>query len=169
MTETEAGMSTIATDGDLPVAMDADLPMTIAVVVEATTTAAAATITGLPEEVPVAVLLPTTITTAPQVHEVAIPTAHPAVGVAPHRTLAAAAAAAVAAIATARRRVLQEYLCWFATLARTSPTTTLELRSDASVRFATFTSRGTTTRSKRKVLLSSSTPIPSRLARHVTR
>lgn len=173
MTEIEAGMITIVIDVDLPVAMDVDLPMTIVtdeeatmVAGEATTTVAAATITGLPEEDPVVALLPTTITTAPQVHEVEILMVHPAVGVAPRLTFAAAA---VAAIATAGTMVFQEFLCWFATLARTSPTMTLELPSDASVMFVTSTSRGTTTRSKLKALLSSSMPIPSRLARRVTR
>lgn len=126
----------------------------------ATTIGAAATTTGLPGEVPVAVRLPTTILitipTVPQVREAAINTAHLAAEVALRQTFEAAEVVDAAA----GTRTSRESPCWFETLAPTSPIRISSWHLDALVTSAMCTSRGTTTRSKRKVLPSSSTRIP---------
>jgi len=172
-TETGAETTIIAIGEDLPAATGVDLPMITVVVGEATTIGAVAMITGLPGEDPAAVRLTTMIfmnPTVPRVREVVTPTAHPVEGVVPRHTFATAEVVEVevAVIATARKRAPGSP-CWFETSALTLPITTSAWRLDALVKFATCTSRGITTRSKRKDLLSSSTPILSWLARHATR
>ena len=160
MTETGAEMNTFAIGEDLLAAMGADLPMTTAAV-EATTTVATTTVAvvmtmGLPEEDPAVAHLTTTIGTKINMdlraHGVAIPTVRHAEGVAHRKTFAEAVAGIAIAIATARMRAFLEYHFWFVTSAPTSLTTTSVRHSDALVTFAMCTSRGITTRSKRKVL-----------------
>jgi len=178
-TETGAETTIIAIGEDLLAATGVDLPMitVVAVVVgEATTIGVVAMTTGLPGEDPATARLTTMIFMTPTVLRVraaVIRTDHLVEGVDPRRTFAATAEVVVvveevAAIATARKRAPGSP-CWFETSAPTLPTTTSAWRLDALVKFAMFTSRGITIRSKRKALLSSSTPIPSWLARHATR
>jgi hypothetical protein len=177
MTETGAEMNTLAIGEDLLAAMGADLPMTTAAAVEATTTVAVAMTMGLPEEDPAVAHLTTTIGTKINMdlraHGVAIPTVRHAEGVAHRKTFAEAVAGIAIAIATAgmtaRMRAFLEYHFWFVTSAPTSLTTTSVRHSDALVTFAMCTSRGITTRSKRKVLPLSNMQIQIRLVRHATK
>jgi hypothetical protein len=152
----------------------ADLPMITVAAVEGMTIGAEATITGLPGEAPAAgdvVHLPTTI----RARGAAIPTAHGAEGVAHSFAVEAEVVVvvvvveAVAAVVVAERgRAFRESPCWCATSGPTSPTTTLVWRLGASVRSAMSTSRGITTRSKRKALPLSSMPIPIVSKLHTT-
>ena len=159
MIETETGAETTTTTiaEDLLAAMVADLVMTT--VVEAMTTGVEMTM-DLLEEDPV-VAHPSTILTMInmdlQADEAGISMVHHAGGVAHHQTFVEE----VVAIATVGTRAFREYRSWFATLAPTLPTTTLGRRLDASVMFETFTFPEITTRSKRKDLLLSNTPIPN--------
>lgn len=157
--------------------------ITVAVEEEATTIGAGAgvTTTGRPGVDPVAVALPTTTTrtTIPTVlpaPEEAMPTDPPEEGVVvvvPRNTsvvgIVAVVVVVVAAAIAAGTRGFPESPCWCATLGPTSPTTISAWPSGASEMFAMFTSRETTTRSKRRVLRSSSTRIQTRLARHATK
>jgi hypothetical protein len=175
-TEIAAETRTVVTGEDPPAATGAaDLPMITAAAEEVMTIGAEATITDLPGEAPaagaVARLIRITIPTAhrargaaiPTAHAAAIPTAHAAEGVAHRRSFVAAVvvAAVVAAIATAQKRAFRESLCWCATSVLTSPITILAWRLGVSVKSAMSTSRGITTRSKRKALPLSSTPMLS--------